>query len=255
MKISNKILLGLLAAIALHVLTGMVIVRSTLAPGGIGSGETIIEGLGNSKKVEFPIGDFNHIMIEGNYKVMLHQGKPYAAIEADENIIEYLDFGVEDGKETLSLKAKEGYSLVPKNPVTIYIGFEHLESIAGYGFTNFVSEKELTFEELAITMHGAGMFNVPLTAKTLELRLDGSCEAYLTGSIDLLEANISGVCRLHSEDLVAKKAEITLSGSSTADIQVTDYLEARTAGNSVINYIGNPQTDNRSSGVSAINQK
>ncbi len=255
MKISNKILLGFLAAFALHILTGMIVVRNSLAPGGIGNGDTIIEGNGITKKVDFPVDNFEHIMIEGNYKVELSQGAPAAAIEGDENLIEYLNFSVEDDGKTLSFKAKEGYTLTPKNGIVLYISFENLESIQSYGFGNFHSDQTLNFEDLEILMHGAGVADFPLTANTLELQINGSCETSFTGKVNLLEANISGVGQLHAEGLIAKKADIKINGSGTADIHVTDHLDAQTSGSSFINYLGNPKVDMRSSGASRVSRK
>lgn len=255
MKISNKILLGLLAALFLHIITGMVIVRGSLAPGGIGNGDNLIEGNGITKRVDFPIDNFAHLMIEGNYKVELSQGTPAAAIEGDENLIEYLNFGLEEDGKTLSIHAKEGYTLAPKNGITLYVSFENLESIRSYGFGNFHSDQSLNFNELEILMHGAGVADFPLTANTLELRIEGSCEASFTGKVNLLEANITGVGQLHAEELIAQKADIKLTGSGTADIHVTDFLDARTEGSSYINYSGDPKVEMRSSGVSNVKRK
>jgi len=255
MKISNKILIGLLAAVVLHIITGMVIVRGSLAPGGIGNGDNLVEGNGITKKVDFPIDDFEHIMIEGNYKVELSQGTPSAAIEGDENLIEYLDLGVEGDGKTLSIKAKKGYTLTPKNGIVLHISFDNLESIQSYGFGNFHSDQPLTFEDLEILMHGAGVTDFPLEANTLELKIDGWCEANLKGKVNLLEANITGVSQLQAEDLVAKKADIKIAGSGTANVHVTDYLDANTSGSSYINYTGNPKVDMRTSGASRVSKK
>lgn len=254
MKISNKILLGLLAAVVLHIITGMVIVRGSLAPGGIGNGDNLVEGNGITKKVDFPIDDFEHIMIEGNYKVELSQGTPSAAIEGDENLMEYLDFGLEGDGKTLSIKAKKGYTLTPKNGIILHISFEHLESISSYGFCNFHSDQALNFEDLEIHMHGAGMVDFPLTANTLELQINGSCETSFTGTVNLLEANISGVGQLNANGLVAKKADLQITGSGTANVNVTEYLDASTSGSSYINYSGNPKVDMRTSGASRISK-
>ncbi len=255
MKISNKILLGLFAALFLHVITGMVIVRNSLAPGGIGNGDTVIEGNGITKKVDFPVDNFINIMIEGNYKVELSQGTPSAAIEGDENLIEYLDFGLEEDGKTLSIRAKEGYTLTPKNGITLHISFENLESIQSYGFGNFHSDQTLNFEEIEILMHGAGVADFPLIANTLELQINGSCETTFTGKVNLLEANISGVGQLHAEELIAKKADIKINGSGTANIHVTDFLDAQTSGSSFINYSGDPKVEMRNSGVSKVSRK
>ena len=61
MKTSNKIFLGLLAAIALNVLTGMIILRTSLGPGSIGNGDTNILGTADIKKVRLTATDFKQI--------------------------------------------------------------------------------------------------------------------------------------------------------------------------------------------------
>lgn len=254
MKLSNKILLGLFAAIALNVLTGMVMVRSSLGPSGIGNGDNYIKGTGASKKIKLTTGDYSEVYIDGNYHINLIQGDEYVEIEAQESIVDYFELEKGDGK-TISINVKDGYTIQPTDRVTITIGFKNLEKINSYGAAKFFSQKTLEFDGLFIGLNGASYIETPLTAKNLRLELNGASNANLSGNAPNLNAILSGGCNLHANGLEVQKTYVVLSGASYADLTVTEYLNANTSGGSSVEYAGNPKVDQHSSGASRINKK
>ena len=256
MKISNKILLGLFAAIALNVLTGMVIMRNSLGPDGIGNGDTFIEGAGANKKVRLTTGNFSELYIAGNYQVNLIQGaEEYLDIEAQENIVNLFELEKDDGK-TISIKAKEEYTLSPTDQIILTIGFKDLDAINAYGVTKFYSEQTLNFEDLFIGLNGASYIQTPLAVNNLRMQFSGAANGQLTGNATNLNITLSGGSNFHAKELITSNTHASVNGASYMSINVKEYLNAITTGAGTIEYYGDPQkVDQQSSGASGSYKK
>lgn len=256
MKISNKILLGLFAAIALNALTGMVMVRSSLSPQGIGNGPTYLEGAGNNKKVRLTTGNFSEVYMDGDYQVNLIQGaEEYLEIEAQENIVDLFELEKDDGK-TISINVKADYTLAPTNQIIITIGFKDLEVINAYGHSRFFSEQTLKFEDLFIGLNGASYIQTPLTANNLRMQFSGATNGQLTGTATNLNVTLSGGSNLHAKELTTSNTHASVNGASYVAINVKEYLNAVTSGAGTIEYYGDPKkVDQQSSGASGSYKK
>ncbi len=256
MKISNKILLGLFAAIALNVLTGMVMMRSSLAPQGIGNGPTFIEGAGTNKKVRLTTGNFSELYIAGDYQVNLLQGaEEYLEIEAQENIVDLFELEKDDGK-TISIKAKEEYTLSPTDKIILTIGFKDLDAINAYGASKFYSEQTLNFEDVFIGLNGASYIQTPLAVNDLRIQFSGASNGQLTGTATNLNITLSGGCNLHAKELMTKNTHASVNGASYIAITVSEYLNTSASGASTVEYYGDPKkVDQQSSGASGNHKK
>jgi len=254
MKISNKILLGLFAAIALNVLTGMVMVRSSLGPDGVGNGDTYIEGAGPNKKVRLAATDFSEITMSGNYEIHLMQGtEEYVEIAAQENIVDFFKL-VQYGK-TLTIDVQDEYTVKPTDKIIITLGFKNLTAITGYGVAKFFSEQTLTFDNLYLGFSGAGYIQTPINAKSLDIQLNGAANAKLSGTATELGLTIDGGARFMGNDLVVQTANATANGAGFAELHVTEYLNAQSDGGASIEYKGNPKVDQRSNGAGRVYKK
>ncbi|MEM1124843.1 MAG: head GIN domain-containing protein [Bacteroidota bacterium] len=254
MKISNKIIIGFLAFVALNFLTSMVLLRSSLGPAGIGNGDELVEGTGNLKTKRLAVADFRKIEIEGSFKVILTQGEPFVEIEAEENIVDLFTARVD--RKWLQIKAQEGYTLQPSQSITIRIGFEELYKIEAYGLSTLTIPDEVTFGDVALNLHGAtGLEIANMTAQKLNVRLHGASICTLAGRAEVLEAKVSGTGTLEIEALESPTGKVEVNGAGVANVNVTEHLHARTNGNGTINYLGNPTVERHTSGYSIINSK
>ncbi|GEM_PF-7083507 len=252
MKTSNKIFLGLLAAIALNVLTGMVILRANLGPGSIGNGDISIQGTKDIKKVRLTATDFKGINIGDNFQVILTQGaEEFVEIETDANLIGYFDVQVDDNK-TLSVAAKDGYSLIPTKSVQIHIGFKTLEKIKSHSHSTISSDQQLSFEKLILEIQNSSVMAFGVNAQALEVRISGSSKNKIHGTTDNLELNVFNNGKFEGQALTVKKAKVSINNSGTADIKVINALDAATHNNGTLRYSGNPSINQRSSNSGSI---
>ena len=225
MKTSNKIFLGLLAAIALNVLTGMVLLRANLGPGSIGNGDISIQGTKDIKKVRLTASDFKGISVGGNFQVTLTQGaEEFVDIETDANLIGYFEVKVNEDK-TLYIDAKEGYSLIPTHNVQVHIGFKDLEAIRTHGHSAISSDQALNFGNLALEIHNGSQMEFGVIAQDLKVRITGSSKNNVSGTTENLELNVFNSGKFEGQDLTVKNAKVSINNSGTADLKVIDALD------------------------------
>lgn len=238
MKTSNKILLGILATILLNIISGFVLLKTSLGPGGIGFGDTIVEGKGKLATLKLNVDDFKRIEIEHNFDVTLVQGAQFVEIKAEENITKHFRAIVED--EMLKLTAEKPFTLIPQKAIQLTIGFNQLEEINAYGGGKIISNKPLEINNLEIRAYGASKFNLPLQVNQLDLRLKAAGSAKLAGTVTNAKIESYGMSRVQADQLIIENADIEASNFSKIDLQVTENLSIETKGNAVVEYSGQP---------------
>lgn len=241
MKTSNKIFLGLLAIIALKVLTGMVILRSNLSPKGMGDGDIVVEGNGILKTQKLAVADFSKLFIDGHYEVILSQGTEFLEITSDENLVNH--FTTEKTKDgILIITAKEEYTLQPKGAVKIKLGFKTLSEIEISGKTIISSVDTLSFENLQLNIRNVSKANLSVAvAENLNIWMKDVTEANLNGHAFNSKIELSDIGKLYAKDLVLKTAHAQTRDLSFADLNVIQKIEAHAADRSTIEYIGQPK--------------
>ena len=255
MKTSNKIFLGLLAVIALNVLTGMVILRSNLSPKGMGNGDIVVKGNGTLKTQKLAVADFSKLFIDGHYEVVLSQGTEFLEITSDENLVDH--FTTEKTKDgILIIKAKEEYSLQPKGAVKIKLGFKTLSEIEISGKTAISSVGTLSFENLQLNIRNVSKANLSINVKeNLNIWMKDIAEANLKGQTFKSKIELSDIAKLYAKDLVLQTVHIQTRDMSFADLNVTQKIDAQAADKSTIEYIGQPKGQLNDRDMSRIRKK
>lgn len=255
MKFSNKLILGFFAAIALNVLTGMIMLKSSLKPQGIGNGATVVQGSGDFKKVKLSTEDFDRLDVEGNFTVTLGQGEEdYVEIEAEESIVDYFVAEVNERKR-LRLSAKEGYTLVPNQPIKLHVNFKDINVINSYGASKISGKDTLRFENIELGSYGAGNLDLLVHAKQLKLQVTGAGNSRLAGVATEADISSLGAGRVRAKKLITENAKVNTTGAGDVEIHVNKYLNAKATGAANIRYSGNPpQVDRQSMGASDIHK-
>jgi hypothetical protein len=92
-----------------------------------------------------------------------------------------------------------------------------------------------------------------IDSSSFEAEISGSGSIRTTGRTEKLQARVSGSGNLSMFDLVAKDADMRISGAGKAEINATDSLKARVSGVGDVRYKGSPKNVEKSvSGVGSI---
>jgi len=178
-----------------------------------------IAGSGTIATRNVSLPEFKGIELTGIGDVYVRQDAVQSIrIEADDNIIDRLLLDVHDGNLNIGIK-KGSYS---HTTIRIYISVKSLELL------------ELT---------GAGSFAAvgPLDGSTLTCRIIGAGDMTLTGRTTNQVIVLEGAGSVHGFDLESAQCSVMLSGTGSAEVNVTQRLEATISGVGSIIYAGNPQ--------------
>lgn len=136
-----------------------------------------VEGNGHTTTLSRNPGSFTEVSLTGPMNVNLIQGSnPEVEIEAEENIIPYIETNVQDGR--LTIKYADGIHISTNEDVTVSVTLPELQKATITGSGDITSETILTGEdEIALQITGSGNMNLRLDAPAVEAKITGSYRA------------------------------------------------------------------------------
>lgn len=193
--------------------------------GGVrGSGHVITESR--------DVSGFSEVAVLGSGNLVITvDGTESLTIEAEDNIMPLLTTEIRDGR--LELGTSE--SISPTRQIEYTISAATLEgvSISGSGEITATGVDEETF---TAQISGSGRVEPVGTAKELTIVISGSGEYEGAG-------------------LVARRGDVTVSGSGSALVNVIDELEVTVSGSGNVGYLGSPSLSSSISGSGEVSQR
>lgn len=214
-----------------------------------------ITGNGKIISVNRNLSDYDKIGVAGSFDVKLVKGKEGAvSINADENLMEYIETEVENGH--LKIHPKKGYQLKSTKKIVITVSFEMIEAISLAGSGNVRSVDVLNATDLNLNLAGSGEINLPVSTKNLTSHIAGSGNIKLSGITDVFRCEIAGSGNLEGDDLKATASHINIAGSGNVKVQAVSEIHANIVGSGDVIYTGNPAIEkSKSVGSGSIRKK
>ncbi len=218
--------------IALPLMLGSCV--KNMLPGITGHGDVVTEYV----SIEEFTGFANAI----SANVYISQGdEQEVRIEAQQNIIDNIDLDyVVSGFWTIK------YHRWVRNakPVRIYITIPTLDEAVISGSGEVMGETFFEdLDHLKLRISGSGNMALDCDSNEIDLTISGSGDFDVAGSTKRLDAKISGSGSIRAFDLETVEADMRISGSGGARLNVSDYLNATISGSGNIVYRGNPELD------------
>lgn len=198
-----------------------------------------IKGNGKVSKELRNVSAFSGVKLAGSMNIVLSYGEPGSiTVEADENLIPYIETTVEDG--VLKVKSKDQTNLKSDNKITVYVTADQLSSVAilGSGSVkgkgNFHSSQQSSF-----VVMGSG--DIDLGVQSLneaKVNIQGSGNIYLSGKASTLQAIISGSGNIDCNGLVVSKTDATISGSGNIKVNASESIDAKISGSGNVYHTG-----------------
>jgi hypothetical protein len=222
-----------------------------LEPVGPVGEESGIPGSGKVVSETRNVGAFTAIVFDSEGSVFVTTGEGVSlVVEADDNLQQYLTATVSDG--VLDVSTTEGIDIAPSEQPVFRIGIGSLTAVdlAGVG-TIDVSEIEAT--RFDVTLSGVGDVKIdPVEVGELVLDLHGAGTVSLAGSVDRLQATVTGAAKLSAADLGIAAATIDAGDSGQAVVWVFDELEVMAADAASVEYYGTPSVTQEVSGAASV---
>ncbi len=200
------------------------------------------EGSGNITSETRNIGAFFKLDIEGAYEIVLQEGtNPLIAVETDDNLHQYIETAI-DGK---TLRIRDVEKVKPSEHTRLIITYQNLDELRLGGAAKVSNQGMLKTEELKIKIDGAGLLDLSLNVEELDLQLDGAGAVNLDGKANKQRLSLSGAGNVSAFELESKDCEINLSGFGSAQVFVTENLNAEVSGVGGIRFKGDPRNIQR----------
>lgn len=217
----------------------------------IGAESNQITGSGPLETRTIDVSDFTGVEMNIAGDLVLMQGNEESlSISAQSNLYPFINIFVRDGR--LRIETNDDISLDPTQPIAITVGVQNLDLLrfAGSGTVSMDSLNTVDFK-LDLTGSGDMQFDA-LTAETLNLSLTGSGNLNFSGTVIEQEVSMTSSGNLEARDLESQKADIAISGSGSATVNVTDELVASISGSGKIRYRGTPTVDASITGSGSV---
>ena len=211
-----------------------------------------VQGSGNVIEESREVSGFTDIAMAGMGKLTIEVGEEESLrIEAEDNLIEYLETEVSNGK--LRIGVQRNIRLRPKQPIRFYVTARELNAIALSG-SGSIEAPDLKAEGFSVTISGSGDASIGnLKAETLAIKISGSGTMGIDdGLVEKQDVTISGSGGYQAENLRSEAGKVRISGSGSARVWADKSLNARISGSGSVDYRGDPEINFSSSGSGRI---
>lgn len=158
-------------------------------------------------------------------------------IEADDNLLQYIDTYEDDG--VLNIRTKDHVNLSSDNKITVYITTPRLAEYHLMGSGNLTGKSKFTgSEHLSLKILGSGDINLDVNTPDLEAEISGSGDITLTGETQKQTVSIMGNGNYKAENLKSEDTKIKIAGSGDTRVFAENNLDVSIAGSGSVFYKG-----------------
>jgi hypothetical protein len=216
--------------------------------------EPVVKGQDNSDKNKrnYPVGDFEKIVLEGNYRVYLsHSEKSFLKVEApSDDMYDAIEVNSDNGSLQLSVKKTRFYL----NRIDLYIGSPNIRDLEVSGDIKVTTDGYLDADDLNMLVQGGANVDMSLKAKRIDVRCEGAVLLEMRGVTDNLFVKISGAGHVNARELTAKDVTIRVEGVGFGSVYATNLLDVKIEGVGKVTYKGNPDIKRIISGLGKVEQ-
>jgi hypothetical protein len=200
-----------------------------------------------------PVQGFDGIELRGIGNLHVTQGAVEEfRVEADSETMPSIVTDVEGGRLIVRVRFWDALlALRPLGRIDLYVVVKDLREllIAGSGSAEI---GPLTTERMTATITGAGSVSIGLHAKELRCVTSGSGDFRIAGKVDRQEVVINGTGDYRAPDVESIECNVTISGSGSASVRVSERLDVTISGAGRVEYAGDPKVSQRIAGSGHI---
>jgi hypothetical protein len=210
-----------------------------------------IRGNGNLKTETRSSGSFKSVSSHGSFNVYVSSGDQSVKIEAEENLLPYIETYV-DGS-VLHVQEKDNVWLRPGREIKIFVSLPDFDGIRSYGSGDIISQSKIpNTSKLELVVNGSANIKMDVDAPEIDAETNGSGDIDLKGSTRSWEGTIHGSGNIKAMDLKSKNATIKIYGSGDADVFADSKLDVHVAGSGDVRYKGDAQISSSIAGSGKI---
>ncbi len=199
------------------------------------------------------VSSFNGVASSGPFDVYIKLGdKESLRLEGDEETLKDVVTTVE--KDILLIHLKKNTTQSFSKKIKVYITAKNLENLTVSGSGNLKVDGKIEADEFAATVSGSGNLEMNLECSNLAATISGSGKINTWGSADKAYIAISGSGNFDGNRFETENADIKMSGSGNATLEVNDNLHAVVSGSGNIRYSGDAKVSLMKSGSGGVSK-
>ncbi|MDH3425779.1 MAG: DUF2807 domain-containing protein [Acidimicrobiia bacterium] len=193
-----------------------------------------ITGSGNVITESRDVSGFDEVVVLGSGDVFIDvTGTDSLTISADDNLMAVLTSDVNGSKLELGVE--------PNTPISPSQEIEYQITVADLS---------------AVTILGSADFVVSdVDTPSFDVLIAGSGDVQVTGTTESLDVEIDGAGEFAGEGLVAARGSVSIAGSGSVVVNVTEDLDVSIAGTGDVKYIGDPTVKSSIAGSGNVSQQ
>ena len=178
-----------------------------------------VDGSGVAATQTRTLAPFTAVVLAGASDVTVRVGpKQTVVVQADDNLINHIKTGVQDGVLVVSERGTFARNL----PMSVEVTVPNLDRTR---------------------LNGSGMISVEgVHARRFTAELAGSGILTIAGTADQLDARLAGSGNMQLGQLAARSVMASVPGSGRLEVQATQTLDASISGSGAVFYSGHPAT-------------
>lgn len=210
-------------------------------------------GNGHVATEQRTIASFNAVESHGSIDIELAQGTQAIKVEADDDIIKYIETVVENG--TLKVRFKESIDFIDFDHAKVWVTVPELSRIETHGSGDVKADGKVTAKDrMEIKVFGSGDVDLALDAPSVRTETHGSGNMTLRGETREVDATIQGSGDLNADELKSEKTTVSIHGSGNADVYASVSLQAEISGSGDVHYKGSPSVNSNVHGSGSVSK-
>ncbi|HEX6182089.1 MAG TPA: head GIN domain-containing protein [Chitinophagaceae bacterium] len=211
-----------------------------------------IKGNGTLKTEQRSQANFTSVSSYGEYDVYLSQGSSYSVrIEAEENLIPYIETFVEDN--VLMIRTKDGYHLRNSTDLKVFVAAPAFSKVRTSGSGDIFSDGKLNnTSNIELETSGSGDMKVDVNAPEVRADLHGSGNMNLSGETRNFTGTILGSGDIKAGNLKAEGVNVKITGSGSAEVFASVKLDVGITGSGDVKYYGNAEATSTITGSGSV---
>lgn len=210
-----------------------------------------VKGNGTVTTQERSETGFTGVESGSNFDTYVGIGPYSVKIEAEENIIPYIETFVDNGM--LKIGTKEGFWLKPRRSVKIHVTAPRLTRIHSSGNGGvFSTTKIADTSNIDLHVSGNAKMKIEVDAPVIAAELSGNGGIDIKGNTRDFQCKTTGNGQIEAMELQSESAKVEIYGNGNAEVNASVKLDVRIGGNGDVRYKGNPQTSTHITGNGSL---
>jgi hypothetical protein len=199
-----------------------------------------------------PVSGVTGVVRDGVGRLFVRQGGAESLlIRTEENILPFITTDQQGGSLVVGFEDGTSYH-GQSSAIEFHLTVVNLDSVELSGAGN-VTASSFTADRLSVVHTGVGSIRLSdLNANRLELTHSGLGTVELGGAVQQQTMLLGGMGQCDARDLASAEADVTILGTGSATVRVSDRLDARIDGSGSVYYIGDPVVQRTGHGSGSV---